>query len=130
MNLIKTINLISVYGTSLCFLYFFFVYPFVMNGSVIKRIEKKIGAPLHFCLPMYDFQMGGYYMRGYEVAYYIVAECFGLGRYFNPLFALKQIKYDLSTAGKYEIIWSFISMAALLGFLLFLIIFALTTGHG
>ena len=59
-----------------------------------------------------------------------MAECFGLGRYFNPLFALKQIKYDVSTAGKYEIIWSFISMAALLGFLFFLIIFALTTGHG
>ena len=130
MNLIKIINVISVNLLFLCVLYNLFVYPFVMNGSIVKRIEKKVGVPLHFCLPMYDFQMGGYWARGWEVAIYIVAEYFHLGRYINPLFALKQVKYDVSIASKYEIIWSFISVAALLGFFIFAIIFAVTVGHG
>ncbi len=130
MNFIKIINIISVNLLFLCVLYNLFIYPFVMNNSIIKRIEKKIGVPLHFCLPMYDFQMGGYWARGWEIAFYIVAECLGLGRYTNPKYALKQIKYDVSTASKYEIIWSFISVAALMGFFIFAIIFALTTGHG
>ena len=110
MNLIKTINLVAGFGMFFCILYFAFIYPFVMNGSIIRRIEKKIGVPLHFCLPVYDFQMGGYYLRGYEIANYIVAEYFGLSRYLNPLYALRQIKYDVSTASKYEIVWSFITV--------------------
>ena len=42
MSLIKVINLVSVNGVFLCMFYVFFVYPFVMNGSIIKRIEKKL----------------------------------------------------------------------------------------
>ena len=84
---------------------------------------------MSFRLPVYDFQMGGYYLRGFEIANYIVAECLGLGRYINSLYALKQVKYDVSVASKYEIIWSFITVFVELGGLIFFVVFALTAGH-